>query len=259
LTNDGKLTLTLISSGTPDTSKNAFASRAPAGWSPHVSEDGNRVKKVSGIGKRRVAAEGESSEAYRARRIEIAEAATRVFNRVGLQRATLKAVADEMGVDRASLYYYVSSKESLFDEVVRTVVEKNLGITKKICSSNISPRRKLRELISTLMSSYGDHYPIFYIYIRENLSHVDESRAQWSREMRDLNRQTTEAVIGIIEQGYADGSFRNIGSSRVVAYGVLGVVGWTHRWFRPDQSDANAQEIGNIYAEMILAGLESPF
>ncbi|MEO0031458.1 MAG: hypothetical protein RIS94_1216 [Pseudomonadota bacterium] len=109
------------------------------------------------------------------------------------------------------------------------------------------------------MSSYGDHYPIFYIYIRENLSHVDESRAQWSREMRDLNRQTTEAVIGIIEQGYADGSFRNIGSSRVVAYGVLGVVGWTHRWFRPDQSDANAQEIGNIYAEMILAGLESPF
>lgn len=217
------------------------------------------MKKVSGIGKRRVAAEEESSEAYKTRRGEIAAAATRVFNRVGLQRATLKAVADEMGVDRASLYYYVSSKEALFDEVVKTVVERNLEITKMICASDLSPGRKLRDLICTLMTSYGEHYPVFYIYIRENLSHVDESRSAWSREMRDLNRQTTEAIIAIIEQGYADKSFRNVGSARVVAYGVLGVVGWTHRWFRPGQSDVSAEEVGKIYAEMILAGIESPY
>jgi AcrR family transcriptional regulator len=217
------------------------------------------AKRVSAIGKRRVAAGVESSEAYKARRLEIADAAARVFNRVGLQRATLRAVADEMGVDRASLYYYVPSKESLFDEVVRTVVERNLEITKKIFASNVNPRRKLRDLICNLMSSYGEHYPLFYIYIRENLSHVDASRAAWSQEMRDLNRQTTDAVIAIIEQGYADGSFRNVGSPQVVAFGVLGIVGWTHRWFRPERSGVSAEEIGKIYAEMILSGLESPY
>lgn len=216
-------------------------------------------KKVSAIGKRRVAAEVESSEAYKARRLEIAAAAARVFNRVGLQRATLKAVADEMGVDRASLYYYVSSKESLFDEVVRTVVEQNNEIAQKILQSKLSPRRKLRDLICTLMSSYGEHYPLFYVYIRENLSHVDPSRAAWSNEMREFNRQTTDAVIAIIEEGYADKSFRNVGSPRVVAYGVLGIVGWTHRWFRPGRSEVGAEEIGKTYAEMILAGLESPY
>jgi AcrR family transcriptional regulator len=217
------------------------------------------TKRVSAIGKRRVAAEVESSEAYKARRLEIAAAAARVFNRVGLQRATLRAVADEMGVDRASLYYYVSSKESLFDEVVRTVVERNLEMTRKIAASKVSPRRKLRDLICTLMSSYGEHYPLLYIYLRENLSHVDPSRAAWSSEMREINRQTTEALIEIIEQGYADKSFRNVGSPRVVAYGVFGIVGWTHRWFRPGESDVSAEEIGKTYAEMILAGLESPY
>lgn len=220
---------------------------------------GRASRKVSGIGKRRVAAEVESSEAYKARRLEIADAAARVFNRVGLQRATLKAVADELGVDRASLYYYVSSKESLFDEVVRTVVEKNVEITMAICRSSMSSRRKLRELICALMSSYSEHYPLFYIYIRENLSQVDGARATWSREMREMNRQTVDAVIEIIEQGYADKTFRNVGSSRVVAYGVLGIIGWTHRWFRPGQSDVSAEEIGKTYAEMILAGLESPY
>jgi UDP-N-acetyl-D-mannosaminuronic acid transferase (WecB/TagA/CpsF family) len=77
--------------------------------------------------------------------------------------------------------------------------------------------------------------------------------------MRDLNSQMSEAVIAIIEQGYADKSFRNVGSSKVVAYGVLGIVGWTHRWFRPAESDVSAEEIGKIYAEMVLAGLESPY
>lgn len=217
------------------------------------------LKKISGIGSRRLAASEDSSKAYAERRIEIAQAAVRVFNRVGLQRATLKAVADEMGVDRASLYYYVPSKEALFDEVVRSVVEENLKITKSICESNMTPRRKLREFIMAIMTSYGEKYPMFYIYIRENLSHVEQSRAAWSREMREMNRETTEAVISIIEEGYADKSFRNIGSPRVVAYGIFGVLGWTHRWFRPDKSESSAQEIGKIYAEMILSGLESPY
>ena len=41
--------------------------------------------KTSGIGKRRKAAKEESSDAYKRRRREIAEAAVRVFDRMGLQ------------------------------------------------------------------------------------------------------------------------------------------------------------------------------
>jgi hypothetical protein len=40
---------------------------------------------------------------------------------------------------------------------------------------------------------------------------------------------------------------------------VLGIVGWTHRWFRPDQSDVSAEEIGKTYAELLLSGLENPY
>ncbi len=164
-----------------------------------------------------------------------------------------------MGVDRESLYYYISSKEELFDEVVRTVVERNCAIAKQIETSDLSPRRKLRDLITTLMTSYGDHYPLFYIYIREDLSHVSDARSAWSNDMRDINRRTTQSMIAIIEQGYADKSLRNVGSPRIVAYGIFGIIGWTHCWFRPDSSDVSAEEIGRTYADMILAGLEDPY
>lgn len=213
----------------------------------------------SGIGRRRSAARKDSSAGYKAKRREIADAAVRVFNRDGFERASIAAVAEELGVDRASLYYYVSSKEALFDEVVRTVVERNCALAKEIETSDISPRRKLRDLIVMLMSSYGRHYPLFYIYIRENLSHVSDSRSQWSADMRAINRQTTNSMVSIIEQGYRDGSLRDIGPAEIVANGIFGVIGWTHRWFRPDRSTVSAQEIGRVYAEMILSGLEDPY
>ncbi len=215
-------------------------------------------KKVGVIEKRRAAAEADPI-GYAAKRREIADAAVRVFDRMGFQRASISAVAQEMKTDRSSLYYYINSKEELFDEVVRTVVERNLEMVLKIALSNVQPRRKLRDMIGALMSSYGEHYPLFYIYIRENLSHVSTERSSWSAEMREMNQRTTQAMINVIEQGYADGSFRKVGSSRVVAYGIFGVIGWTHRWFRPDNSDVSAEEIGKTYAEMILSGLESPY
>ncbi len=217
------------------------------------------MKPVSNIEKRRKLAKNDSSASYDARRAEIADAAIRVFNRHGFKGASISAVAAELNIDRASLYYYISSKEELFDDLVRTVVERNLELVKQIEATGISPRRKLRNLITALMTSYGDNYPLFYIYIRENLSHVSDKRTEWSNYMRKLNSETVDLVISIIEKGYADKSFRNVGSSRVVAYGILGIVGWTHRWFRPDQSDVSAEEIGKTYAELLLAGLESPY
>lgn len=216
------------------------------------------MKKESVIEKRRAAAEADPA-AYALKRREIADAAVRVFDRLGFQKASISAVAQEMGTDRSTLYNYINSKEELFDEVVRTVVERNLELVKKISKSKVHPRRKLRDMICALMTSYGEHYPLFYIYIRENLSHVSDSRSDWSHDMREMNQQTTAAMIAIIEEGFEDGSFRKVGSAQVVAFGIFGVVGWTHRWFRPGTSTVSAEEIGKTYAELILNGLDSPY
>ncbi len=217
------------------------------------------VGATSGIGKRRSAAKEDSTESYQKRRKEIGEAAVRVFNRLGFTGASISAVSEELGIDRASLYYYISSKEELFDEILREVIERNAGIVQDIQNSKANPRRKLSDVITALMSSYGRNYPLIYIYIRENLSHVSDKRSQWSKHMRKLNRQIENALVSIIEEGYEKNTFRNLGSSRIVAFGIIGVIGWTNRWFRPGQTEATAEEIGKIYAEMILAGLETTY
>jgi AcrR family transcriptional regulator len=214
---------------------------------------------ASGIGKRRTAAKEDSSANYQKRRKEIAEAAVRVFNRKGFAGASISAVAEELEIDRASIYYYISSKEDLFDEILREVIEKNAEISTRIQTSGMQPRRKLRDIVIALMTSFGDNYPLIYIYIREDLSKVISKRSAWSKHMQKLNHTIEDAIVSIIEEGYADKSFRNIGTPRIVAYGILGVIGWTHRWFRPEKSEIGSQEIGRIYADMILSGLESTY
>ena len=160
----------------------------------------------SQIGRRRKAAKTDSRAAYQTRRQEIVEAAARVFNRMGLTGASLSAVATELGIDRATLYYYFSSKEQLFDEIVRAVLEENDARARRIAESAISPSRKLRELIISLMQSYASNYPLMYIYIREDLAQVSDKRSTWSGHMRGLNRSIEKSFITIIEQGFRDGS-----------------------------------------------------
>ena len=216
------------------------------------------TKKISVIGRRRSEASTDSSASYRARRKEICDAAIRVFHRQGYARASLSQVAAELGVDRATIYYYFSSKDELFDDITRAVLDANAELAQRIANSKISARRKLRELIAAMMMSYSKHYPLLYIYIREDLRQVADSRSDWSENMRKLNRMIEQAFIAIIEQGYEDQSFRRIGNPRIVANGILGIINWSHRWYRPGTGESD-DEIGRTFAELALGGLESPY
>jgi AcrR family transcriptional regulator len=216
------------------------------------------TEKSTLMGRRRSAANKDSRASYQARRTEICEAAVKVFNQQGFVGASLSKVAKEIGVDRASLYYYFSSKEQLFDEIVGAVLEKNHALARKIAESRMSPQRKMRELVTAMMTSYGETYPLMYIYIREDLRQVGEKRSEWSDRMKRLNKGIEQAFIQIIEQGQADESFRKIGSSKTIAYGILGMLNWTHRWYRPGAGETT-EEIGKTFAEVVLMGLESPF
>jgi TetR/AcrR family transcriptional regulator, cholesterol catabolism regulator len=212
-------------------------------------------KSTSHIGKRRDLALEKGSASYQERRNEIAGVAANLFNQKGFQGTSITAVAEAMEMDRATLYYYISNKQELFDEVVRDASEKNVTAAEAARSSDAAPLDKLRTLVVDLMNSYAANYPLLYVYIRENLTHVDEERTDWSKYMRSLNRRYEEAVIAIVQEGIDNGTIRPLASARVLAFGVIGMIGWTNRWFVPDRSPESCDTIGKAYAEVIVAGL----
>jgi AcrR family transcriptional regulator len=208
---------------------------------------------TSGIGKRRKAARADGGIAYQQRRQEILQAAATVFKERGLQGASLGEIAELVGTDRASLYYYVGSRQELFDEVVRGAVEANVEMAERIRASTDPAPTKLRELAVGLMRSYADNYPFLYVYIQEDLSRFGDR----DERVHAVNRRYDAALIGIIQEGLDSGTLRSDASARTIAFGFIGMLNWTHRWFDPASKGMDPVEIGNAFADMLLEGLQT--
>lgn len=211
----------------------------------------------SGIGERRKAALGDGTGAYQQRRREIIEAAVKVFHRQGFRRTGLGDIAKVLGVDRATLYYYVGNKEELLEAAVTGIVVANTEELERIRDSEGAPVDKLRTIVESLMASFAEHYPLLYVYMQENLSHVAPERAEWANRMRAVNRRYQDGLTAIVQQGFDDGTLRAVGPAEVVANGIIGTVAWTNRWYDPNRSPYDAVTIGRSYSAIVVDGLRS--
>lgn len=209
----------------------------------------------SNIGRRRAAAAGGGRENYQDRRSEIVKAAVTLFRERGYRRTALSDIAESIGTERATLYYYFSSKEEILNEAVTPVVLRNTAIVEELRDSLEPVPQKLRHLIVGLLTSYAENFPLLFLYLEENLSHVAESREGWAAEMRRVNQRYVGALEEIIGEGIADGTLRPLADPRILANGLMGTVSWTHRWFNPLHSSTDAAAIGEAYADLLLGGL----
>jgi len=176
----------------------------------------------------------------------------------GFRGASLADAAESLGTDRASLYYYIGSKEELFHEIVRGAAEANAQQAEAIRDGTGTAVDKLGILVTALMASYSAHYPYLFVYIQEDLGKVADRRSAWARQMMVINQRYKDAVVGIVECGFKEGSIRQVGSARVIAYAITGMVSWTHRWYREGASGMpSAAEIGRSFTEVALNGLSS--
>ncbi|MEU0482583.1 TetR/AcrR family transcriptional regulator [Streptosporangium sp. NPDC006013] len=210
----------------------------------------------SQIGRRRQAALSGGRDGYKERRKKLIDAAASVFREKGYGAASLGDVANALGTDRASLYYYVSSKEELFHAVVFQAAEDNVVRAEAIRDGDLPVARKLAALVRELMLSYEKHYPYLFVYIQEKMSMFgpEEEGSEWTADMWDLNRRYEDVVLAVVQQGLDEGVFKALATPRVLSYGVIGMVNWSHRWFRPEGS-VTAREVGDAFAEIVLKGL----
>ncbi len=214
---------------------------------------------MSDIGRRRAARAAADSAGYTERVLAIREAAVRVFRAKGFRVASLNDVAEEMGMSRASLYYYVSSKEELFRDVVSEAVVSNIEAAEKVVAQDLPADRKLASLIELLMRSFEQHYPYLYVFVQEDFSKlggdVEGASGLWETTVQDWNRRYFDLVKQVVADGVAGGELRTPLPAGVVANCVIGMTNSSHVWFRPNGL-MDAAEVGAGMARMVLTGLQ---
>jgi TetR/AcrR family transcriptional regulator, cholesterol catabolism regulator len=210
---------------------------------------------VSRIGERREHAQAEPSAEYAHKRAAIIEAAARVFQRSGYERASMNDVATEAGADRASVYYYFKGKHELFHAVIIEAVQHLVDSAEHIAAADVSAAEKVRDLVAELMRAYTDHYPYLYVYVQEDMTKlsVDDVSA---KTLRRLARRFTSAVEGMIAAGIESGEFKSGLDPELAANAVLGALNWSHRWFKPGRATA-PDDVAVVFVEIFLHGLVS--
>ena len=211
---------------------------------------------ISGIEGRRRAAQLEGAEAYVARRNEIIYAAAAVFKDRGYEAATLNDVAERLNTDRASLYYYVGSKEDLLHEVVRSVLDTNVAMAERIRKRKTAAPEKIQLLLSEMMRSFAQNYPHMYVYT-EDMGRIAKQDSEWSRTVVHATKRFESIVVSILEKGKSEGTIRADLNAELCALALFGMVNWTHQWFRPG-STYSAEIVAGTFATLYLEGITSP-
>jgi AcrR family transcriptional regulator len=207
---------------------------------------------TSRIDGRRKAAMKDGGASYLARREEIVHVAAHVFRELGYEAATLNDVARQLGTDRASLYYYVASKDELLHEVVRGVLARNLAAAEEIRKRRIPVPEKIAALILEMITSFDENYPHMYVYI-EDMGRVARQDSEWARDVVHSTKQFETIVREIIEKGRRDGTLKNDIPAELSAMGLFGMVNWTHRWYKPGHK-FDPQDIAKAFTTLFLSG-----
>jgi TetR/AcrR family transcriptional regulator, cholesterol catabolism regulator len=197
-------------------------------------------------GPRRTRATGER----RNREAEILRAAIDVFWRKGYSAATIQDVADQVGVLKGSLYYYIDTKEDLLFRVFEESHRQASEIAEQVLELDLPALGQLHE--------YFKRYVLWYL---RNLERVSLYFNEW-RYLQGARRRTVvaqrrtyeEFVRSLIERGQQEGDIDPSLNVKYACFFVLGAVNGVPTWYRRRGPDS-PEQIASAYADMIIGTL----
>lgn len=208
----------------------------------------------SSISERRISARAEGSAEYAFKRKQLFQIAAEHFRREGFKAARLADIARDAGIDRASVYYYVGSKEELFLGVIENVLDANMADAARLIDDpSLSWVERLHAIYVRMMESYEENYPATFVYIQEQMHPIAE-QAPATHQLMTKTRLFDQMLMRIVREAMASGELRSDIPHRLAETALFGMLNWTHRWFTPD-GDLSGREVAEAFWSIFSKGM----
>ncbi|HEX7036105.1 MAG TPA: TetR/AcrR family transcriptional regulator [Pseudomonadales bacterium] len=152
---------------------------------------------------------------------EIVVAATRLFNRRGFLATTMEEIAQAVGMNPATLYHYVQSKEDLAYRAYLRGCERRHSQLQFANDPKLDGLGRIRRFLECLRQP--DHRPAI-------LSEVGALRPEWADHVRRIQRGNIAIVQSMVARGIRDGSVAP-SDPQLTGIGILSVVEWMAFWY----------------------------
>ncbi len=186
-------------------------------------------------------------------RLKIMASAAKVFSEKGFSEASVKDIADDAGIAKGTIYYYVDKKEDLLIMLVQfgqarlfSKIEKGMG---KAATASEKIEIMIRNHLK-IMKVVGPIMPFFV----QNLVIYDSKLRE---VMAGFRERLLDIMAAIIEEGIASGEFRPVDpkkSAVAIAGMVIGQL-MQHKVFA---GKINTKEILETTIDIAIKGLRRP-
>jgi len=180
--------------------------------------------------------------------VEILRAAAFVFRRRGFSGASVEEIARHLQMTKGNLYYYFRDKEEILYFCHDYSLDILLDLLHEVERARLSADASLRRLVVAFVHMIIDE--LAGTALTQDLQ--DLSPAHLRRVIRKRDR-FDRGIRRVLEKGMRDGTFVR-GDAKLQSFAILGAVNYITRWFDPE-GRATSQEIGEAFADFLLAGL----
>ena len=142
------------------------------------------------------------------RKQAIIKGALKVFNNSGIEKTTMDEIATESGFGKATLYYYFSSKDEVFIEIMQQGWKKIwLTIESKIIE-DITPRKKFLGIVNEIARIVTDN-KVLYGFLFTAPNYINDNKQHTWKTYQD---RLYSILQSIIEEGIKKKEFVNVNS-----------------------------------------------
>ena len=151
-----------------------------------------------------------------------------MFAENGYDATSLDAIASESGLTKATLYYHFSSKETIYAAVVTRYLAEAKQQLDEIVHAGGTTEEILERIIAAMLDDTLSPSKR-YIHYQERVRVEPEIR----QVIRAAQREYEVRLAQVIQKAQEEGEVME-GDPRVLAMLLIGTVGRTAWWYRPD-------------------------
>ncbi|MCL6593260.1 MAG: TetR/AcrR family transcriptional regulator [Alicyclobacillus sp.] len=181
---------------------------------------------------------------------EIARAAVKLFEQKGYHATSVQDIADEVGLQKGSLYHYIHSKEDLLLQIAHQSISEFNHTLERILAAPIPAREKLVQAIRNHITVCVNNLQTTTVLLREAFSLGENQH----KVIQGLTDRYLDLWTTLFQEGQMTGQFR-VQHPRLAALAVLGACNWIYRWYQPS-GPCRAEDIADVFADLFLNGLE---
>jgi len=182
-----------------------------------------------------------------ARREELTRIAARLFAEQGYQGTSLADLAEELGVQKPSLYHHIASKEDLLWEVASEGAN-GFHAALDAVPTEAHASKRIRLALRAHLGVVAAQLDIATVFVRE-WRHLEGERHERFLAER---RRYEERIRRLFRDGVEEGDLRTDLDVSTAALLFLSAANWAYTWLRPG---ADTDELGDRLYAALLDGM----